>query len=125
MDKGDFFRFQLIPIRETAIPSRFKPAEFPPTSEVIGGKYLYAPVPMDQIDFTIPLWHLTQPGPHSDKFWITTFPKKLRLPLRRYPGEETPVIGWGIRVNESLNWSHVLFLILVYYSWKEKIDWGF
>ncbi|GJD05372.1 hypothetical protein CH63R_03358 [Colletotrichum higginsianum IMI 349063] len=63
---------------------------------------------------SIPLWHLTRPGQHSDKYWITTFPKKLRYPLHREAGVYVkPTIGWGIRVNEALNLHHFLFLILV------------
>ncbi|KAF4847349.1 hypothetical protein CGCSCA4_v005615 [Colletotrichum siamense] len=106
-------KFQLIPVRETTIPSRFKCSEFSPSSEVIGGKYLYSPVPMDEIELRIPLEHLILPGAHSDNFWINTVPKKLKSELRRYPGESVPVIGWGIKVNEGLNWSHLLRLILV------------
>ncbi|KAF4910277.1 hypothetical protein CGCVW01_v011717 [Colletotrichum viniferum] len=78
------------------------------------GKYIYAPVPMnDEVEFRIPLEHLILPGPHSDKFWITTVPTKLKPQLHRYPGEDMPVIGWGVKVNEGLNWSHLLRLVLV------------
>ncbi|KAM5341256.1 hypothetical protein ACJ41O_015365 [Fusarium nematophilum] len=52
-------------------------------------------------------------GPHLDTFWITTFPKKLSEELRRPAGGGQRVIGWGIRVNESLNWSLILFSILI------------
>ncbi|TQN64067.1 hypothetical protein CSHISOI_11350, partial [Colletotrichum shisoi] len=63
---------------------------------------------------SIPLWHLTRPGLHSDKYWITTFPKKLRYKLHREAGVYVkPTIGWGIRVNEAFNWHHFLFLIVV------------
>ncbi|KAL3292135.1 hypothetical protein RB213_007986, partial [Colletotrichum asianum] len=106
-------KFQLIPVREISVPSRFRLAEFPPSSEVYSGNYAYLPVPMDDAEMSsIPLRHLTEPGAHSDKFWITTFPKKLKSQLYRYPGSnDRPVIGWGVRVNEALNWSHLLFLV--------------
>ncbi|KAJ5632668.1 hypothetical protein N7490_009007 [Penicillium lividum] len=42
------------------------------------------------------------------------FPKKLREPLIRSPGDNGQrVIGWGIRVNESLSWGTLLLSILV------------
>ncbi|TID01707.1 hypothetical protein CH35J_004728 [Colletotrichum higginsianum] len=115
MDTGDFVRFQLVPVGEATVPNNFKCAEFPPESEVKAGNYLYEPVPMFDVELaSIPLWHLTRPGQHSDKYWITTFPKKLRYPLHREAGVYVkPTIGWGIRVNEALNLHHFLFLILV------------
>ncbi|KAK2002290.1 hypothetical protein LX36DRAFT_730613 [Colletotrichum falcatum] len=106
--------FQLVPVGEAVVPNHFKCGEYPPTSEVKAGNYLYEPVPMVDVALaSIPLWHLTRPGRHSDRYWITTFPKKLRLPLRREAGVYgKPVIGWGIRVNERFNWSQFLFLVL-------------
>ena len=62
----------------------------------------------------IPLPDLLKPGPHTDKFWITTFPKKIQDPLVRLPGDNGKrVLGWGIRVNERLSWSILLLLILI------------
>ncbi|KAK1984156.1 hypothetical protein LZ30DRAFT_652214 [Colletotrichum cereale] len=114
MDSGDFVRFQLVPVGEAIVPHHFKCGEFPPCSEVKAGNYIYEPVPMVDVALaSIPLWHLTRPGRHSDKYWTTTFPKKLRYPLRREAGVYgKPVIGWGIRVNECFNWNQFLFLIL-------------
>lgn len=70
---------------------------------------------MDNVKFAnIPLPHLLKSGPHTDKFWITMFPKKIRDQLVRQPGHSGQrVIGWGIRVNESLNWTVLLLLILI------------
>ncbi|KAK2061000.1 hypothetical protein LY76DRAFT_682354 [Colletotrichum caudatum] len=114
MDSGDFVRFQLVPVGEAVVPNHFKCGEFPPCSQVEAGNYMYEPVPMADVALaSIPLWHLTRPGRHSDKYWITTFPKKLRHPLRREAGVYgRPVVGWGIRVNERFNWRQFLFLIL-------------
>ncbi|EFQ34436.1 uncharacterized protein GLRG_09580 [Colletotrichum graminicola M1.001] len=105
---------QLVPVGEAIVPNHFKCGEFPPCSEVKVGNYLYEPVPMADVALaSIPLWHLTRPGRHSDKYWIMTFPKKLRYPLRREAGVYgKPVIGWGIRVNECFNWGQFLFPIL-------------
>ncbi|KAK6209932.1 hypothetical protein QIS74_11516 [Colletotrichum tabaci] len=107
--------FQLVPVGEATVPNNFRCAEFPPESEVKEGNYLYEPVPMFDVELaSIPLWHLTRPGQHSDKYWITTFPKKLRYPLHREPGVYVkPTIGWGIRINEAFNLHHFLFLILL------------
>ncbi|KAF9880770.1 hypothetical protein CkaCkLH20_01812 [Colletotrichum karsti] len=114
MDTGDFVRFQLVPVGELTVPNHFKCAEYPPESEVKAGNYEYEPVPMIDVAIaSIPLWHLTRPVQHSDMYWIKTFPKKMRYPLRREPGVYgKPIIGWGIRVNEAFHWKHFLFLIL-------------
>ncbi|KAJ4182612.1 hypothetical protein NW759_017118 [Fusarium solani] len=97
------------------IPSWFKTREFPPEAEVRARRYLYEPVPMEDVELAdIPLPHLLKRGPHTDKFWITMFPKKLREQLVRRPGDDGQrVIGWGIRVNESLNWAVILLSILI------------
>lgn len=112
---GDFVRFRLIPIREECCPRWFKKRELPPETEVKAGRYRYEPVPMDDVELAeIPLSHLLKPGPHTDRFWITTFPKKLREQLVRRPGADGQrVIGWGIRINEGLNWSYILLLTLI------------
>lgn len=60
----------------------------------------------------IPLAHLLKPGPHLDTFWVSTFPKKLSEELRRPAGTEQSVVGWGIRINERLNWTVVMLGIL-------------
>ncbi|KAH7160524.1 hypothetical protein B0J13DRAFT_432586, partial [Dactylonectria estremocensis] len=107
-------QFQLIPIGEKCYPRWFKTREVPPESEVAARKYLYEPVPMEDVELAdIPLALLLKPGPHLDTFWITTFPKKLSEELWRPAGGGQRVIGWGIRVNESLNWPVILFLILI------------
>ncbi|KAK1491024.1 hypothetical protein CCUS01_14272 [Colletotrichum cuscutae] len=99
---------------ESTNPQHFKCGEYPPVSEVFEAKsYSYNPVPTDVAVDSIPLWHLTLPGRrHSDNYWITTFPKKLRSPLHRLPGTRERVIGWGIRVNERFNW-HLFFSLLL------------
>jgi hypothetical protein len=104
----------LIPIGETDCPRWFRKGEFPPVAEVRARRYLYEPVPMDDVELVdIPLPHLLKPGPHTDRFWIMTFPKKLREQLARRPGADgQQVIGWGIRINEDLNWGYILLLIL-------------
>lgn len=68
---------------------------------------------MEDVEFCdIPLQHLLKLEPHTDRFWITTFPKKLRNPLIRLPGTDARAVGWGVRMNESLNWSFILSVIL-------------
>ncbi|QKX54876.1 uncharacterized protein TRUGW13939_01966 [Talaromyces rugulosus] len=107
--------FQLIPIGEESCPRWFKTREFPPEDEVTARRYLYEPVPMEDAELAdIPLPHLLKPGPHTDGFWMTMFPKKLREELVRPPGAQGQrVIGWGIRINESLDWSAILFSIFI------------
>jgi hypothetical protein len=62
----------------------------------------------------IPLSHLLKPGPHTDIFWMMTIPKKLGQPLIRQSGTGGQrVIGWGIRINECLNWAVILSSMLV------------
>jgi hypothetical protein len=105
-------QFQMIPIGRESFPGWFQKRQFPPQDQVLAGKYLYEPVPMEDVDFLeIPLSHLLKPGDHLDKFWITTFPKKISEPLVRRCGVDGQrVIGWGIRINEELNWRYVLLL---------------
>ena len=67
---------------------------------------------MTDVEIDIPLDHLLRPGSHTDNFWITTFPKKVKDPLIRVAGSKGQVVGWGIRVNESLNWLVILPSIL-------------
>ncbi|KAF4783393.1 hypothetical protein HER10_EVM0009493 [Colletotrichum scovillei] len=114
MHTGDYVQFRLVPMGESTNPQHFKCGEYPPVSEVLEAKsYSYNPVPTDVAVDSIPLWHLTLPGRrHSDNYWITTFPKKLRGPLHRLPGTHERVIGWGIRVNERFNW-HLFFSLLL------------
>jgi hypothetical protein len=65
----------------------------------------------------IPLSHLLKPGTHTDVFWMMTIPKKIGQPLTRQPGTGGQrVIGWGIRINECLNWAVILssmFVVLI------------
>lgn len=62
----------------------------------------------------IPLPHLLKTGPHTDTFWMETFPKKLREQLVRQPGADGQrVIGWGVRINEGLNWAFILISLLI------------
>lgn len=108
-------QFQLVPIGTRCLPMWFQTKIMPPKIEVEEGRYLYHPVPLEDVELAyIPLEHLLKPGPHSENFWITRFPKKIRDPLSRLPGTGgMKVTGWGIHVNECLNWSTVLFLILI------------
>jgi hypothetical protein len=108
-------QFQLVPIGDKCCPRWFKTREFPPEAEVRERRYLYEPVPMEDVELTdIPLSHLLKPGPHTDKFWITTFPKKLQGTLIRQPGPQgQQVIGWGVRVNEELDFTFVLASMLI------------
>ncbi|KAK2729829.1 hypothetical protein CKAH01_09994 [Colletotrichum kahawae] len=113
--KVDQLKFRLVPVREETIPRGFKLAEFPPREQVESGNYLYAPVPMDDVELGfIPLSHLTLPGTHGDDTWLTMFPKKLHTPLDRRPGTgDVLVVGWGILVNEAFNWTQFLCLAVV------------
>lgn len=96
-------------------PRWFKPRNIPPEAEVREGRYLYEPFPMEDVEFAdIPLRHLLKPGPHTDRFWTTTFPKKTLSPLVRVPGHQGQrVVGLGIRINEGLNSAFVLLSILM------------
>lgn len=115
-DRKLTYQFQLIPIGMDCCPSWFETNQFPPETEVMAQRYTYEPVPMhDDVRFRdIPLPHLLKPGPHTDEFWKTMFPKKIRDPLIRQSGHNGQhVIGWGIRINESLDWTALLFSILL------------
>ncbi|KAE8363618.1 hypothetical protein BDV27DRAFT_158635 [Aspergillus caelatus] len=115
VSSGDFVRFQLVPIGMETCPRWFKTRTIPPEAEVKAKRYIYKPVPMEDVEFVdIPLQHLLKPGPHTDTFWLNRFPKKIREPLIRLPGDDGQrIIGWGIRINECLNWSMILFSIFL------------
>ncbi|KGO53939.1 hypothetical protein PEX1_041120 [Penicillium expansum] len=115
IESGDFVQFQLVPIGMRCLPMWFQTKRMPPKVEVEEGRYLYDPVPLDDVEMAyIPLNHLLKPGPHSDNFWITRFPKKIRDPLSRLPGSGgMKVTGWGIHVNECLNWTVVLLSMFI------------
>ncbi|KAJ3495974.1 hypothetical protein NLG97_g3002 [Lecanicillium saksenae] len=111
ISSGDFVRFQLVPIRNRIHPTWFTP-ELPPETEIFARRYLYEPVPLGADIDNIPLAHLLQPGEHYDGFWLSTFPKKLREELHRPAGTRQPIIGWGIRINQTLNWTIALSVLL-------------
>ena len=46
-----------------------------------------------------------------DNYWITTFPKKLKGRLEYVSGQRP--IGWGIIINEGVNWFVLLFGVLL------------
>ncbi|KAL3444255.1 hypothetical protein BJX65DRAFT_311033 [Aspergillus insuetus] len=113
---GDFVRFQLVPIGLRCCPTWFKTRDVPPEAEVKAKRYLYQPVPVDdvEIDCINNLEHLLKPGPRTDDFWINRFPKKTRSPLERERGAAGQrVIGWGIRINEGPNLAMISLLVLV------------
>jgi hypothetical protein len=67
---------------------------------------------MNDIEFAhIPLDHLLKPGPHMGTYWLKTFPKKLDGELVAGPSDA--VTGWGIHINEGLNWAVILLILLV------------
>lgn len=83
----------------------------PPETEVKQLKnYEYNPCPPDIED---PLLHnqfiheLLKPGPHLDSYWVDTFPKKLKGKLQYISGQRP--VGWGIIINEGINWLVLLF----------------
>ncbi|KAJ3495458.1 hypothetical protein NLG97_g3384 [Lecanicillium saksenae] len=108
---GDFVRFQLVPVGEAVHPTWFR-LEFPPQSEVVTRRHIYQPVPMDVEIVNIPLAHLLKAKAHHDSFWLSTFPRKLNDELRRPAGSKQPTVGWGIRINQTLNWAVVLAVLL-------------
>jgi hypothetical protein len=70
---------------------------------------------MEEVELLdISLSHLLKPGTYTDIFWIITIPKKLGQPLTRQSGTgRQRVIGWGICINECLNWVVILCSMLV------------
>ncbi|KAK2050908.1 hypothetical protein LY76DRAFT_475046, partial [Colletotrichum caudatum] len=90
-------KFEFLPVREAVVPSYWRCWEIPPSSEVDAANYLHEAVYMEDVVIaSIPLWH----GHYSGKYWLTTSPKNLGSQLVREPGvDETPAMGWGIRIN--------------------------
>lgn len=52
---------------------------------------------------TMNLSHMRRPGPHTEVFWYNRVPKKVDGPLYRPAGTVEDVVGYGVRINESLN----------------------
>ena len=52
------------------------------------------------------------PGPHLDRYWIRTFPKKLNERLK-YTSDQPPCFGWGVHIIESPNWYAIASLMFV------------
>jgi hypothetical protein len=79
-------RFQLVPLWIQCFLMWFQTKRIPPKAEVDIGRYSYYPVPIDDVELaSIPLEHLLKPGPHTDNFWLTKFPKTVQDPLFRLP----------------------------------------
>ncbi|KAI2618352.1 hypothetical protein GGR54DRAFT_150172 [Hypoxylon sp. NC1633] len=117
IDVGHIVEFELVPIKMDTFPTQFKRGKVPTQDEVCNAGFLYnADVIVDQI----PLYHLCTPGDqnHLDKFWLTRIPRKLRTELVRPAGHTQRVVGWGIHVNEGLNWvpilASLLFLLILF-----------
>jgi hypothetical protein len=83
----------------------------PPEAEVKQFKnYDYTPCPPDIEDPLLQnqfIHELLKPGPHLDNYWISTFPKKLKGRLEYVSGQRP--IGWGIIINEGINWFALVF----------------
>lgn len=58
---------------------------------------------------------LMTPGPHFDKYWLKSFPKKLENQPQYISGKPT-LVEWGIYITEGLNWALLtcwtLFMVL-------------
>jgi len=100
-------------------PSYLKPRTLPPEIEVKKLKnYDYSPCPPDVEEPLLQnqfMHELLRPGPHLDSYWTDSFPKKLKEELNYISGQRS--IGWGIIINEGINWpvllSGVLFILIL------------
>ncbi|KAH8731586.1 hypothetical protein GQ44DRAFT_333772 [Phaeosphaeriaceae sp. PMI808] len=95
-------------------PSYLKRHSLPPEIEVKQLKnYDYHPCPPDieepllQNQF---MHELFKPGPHLDGYWTESFPKKLKDQLNYISGQRP--VGWGIIINEGINWPILWFGVL-------------
>jgi hypothetical protein len=114
----EFVHFQLVPIAERIRPWNFQSPSFPPEAEVkVKKTYHYEPCPHldvnpESLNETL-LHDLLEPGPHTDHFWLNLFPKKLGEKLEYVESNPDATTGWGVRVVEGVNWTSVIFLVLV------------
>ena len=105
-------QFQLIPVRAEICPAYFTKPSFPPEDEVRAQRYQYSPCPMAVEIHDIPFLHeLLKPGPHLGNYWLTLLPKKLQHPLEWTPSRA--VVGWGIHINEGMDWRVILALVIL------------
>lgn len=116
----DFVRFRLVPLRQATAPWNFVSPSFPPEQEVRRQNYLYQPCPQDEYEVaglnSAMLHELMEPGPHLDGHWISSFPKKLNLPLAYIPNQGGALVvnnvAWGIRIRQGLNWKVVVVITI-------------
>lgn len=79
---------------------------------VASRQYVYDPVPMGVEIVNVQLAHLLKPSAqHRGRFWLSTVPKKLHEKQGCPAGTRQPVLGWGLLINQRLNWAAVLFLL--------------
>lgn len=116
-------QFQVILVRNEIRLKWFKIREFPPKREMDKKRYLYEPVPMEDVESAdISLSRLLKPGPHTNDVWKRTFTKKLWEQLFWQPSVGNQlIIGWGILINERLNWIFILFTIIILVSVCVKV----
>ena len=76
--------------------------------------YHYEPCPLEVKihQLKIPFIHeLLKPDCcHVDRFWLDLLPKKLHETLSYVSGQQA--VGWGIQINEELNWFLILAFVL-------------
>jgi hypothetical protein len=104
-------QFELIPVKMDSCPKVLEECALPPTDEVTRRRnYHYAPCPRDILNpaLSIPYLHsfFAPGGVHLKDFWVQRTPKKLHTRIRDqpHPSGQPAVIGWGVRIDERLNW---------------------
>lgn len=99
-------------MRTEICPANLRYPSFPPEEEVkTKGNYLYTPCPIDIEDPFLNnqfIHELLTPGPHLDRYWVDSFPKKLNGKLEYISGQRP--FGWGIHIVEGPNWYAFAFL---------------
>lgn len=86
----------------------------PPAKAVHTGEYEYVPVPMDEPPMPSNVfmhYFITPAKAHSQAIWSPRFPHKLERPVRL--SNQPLAEGWGIEIEEGLNWVVVDSLMLV------------
>jgi hypothetical protein len=87
-------------------PAYLQHPSIPPVEEVLQKKnYHYSPCPMDIEETLLSnqfIHELLTAGPHLDRYWIDSIPKKLNDKLLYNSGCRP--FGWGVHIVEGPNW---------------------
>ncbi|TGO18480.1 hypothetical protein BPAE_0379g00040 [Botrytis paeoniae] len=93
-----------------------KPLSLPPKIEVYQDRWIYDPCPLDERELPVPenviLHYLNCISPTSILFWTRRVPRKCKRSIL-HNGAALVALGWGIHIDEGLNYKVIFFIKFV------------